>query len=103
MLVYRRAGETCSPKHIVCFGEPKHQMRIRVSIFAAKVLLLRHHVTHRAWLRARKLFLIECGFDLVEHLSLGQPRQCQLCRLESEWQGGSYTRRVGAKGQALMR
>src|SRR5579862_4667503 len=101
MHVHRGAGDG-APQHVVGFGNPEHQVGLRMPVLAAEVLLLRHHVAHRTRLRQREFFFIVRDFDTVDHLRSGQSSQRQRCRFESEWQMGSCRRVIEADLNTLI-
>jgi len=75
-------------------------MRIGVSEFGAKVLLLGHHVAHGTGFWKREFMLVERRFNGIRNLRFGQSLERQFGGLKSERQVGACGLRVEAKRQA---
>jgi hypothetical protein len=58
MHVHRGIWHIRTPSHMIRLGKPKHQVGIRIAEFGTDVLLLGHHVAHRAMLRHGQFFLV---------------------------------------------
>src|ERR1700722_19659199 len=81
----RGASHVCPPSQIVRHGNVKHKMGNPVPGAVVQSPLLRHHIGHRARLEGRQFLVLKCFFDTVHDLSSGQPSQCQVGPLQSDW------------------
>jgi hypothetical protein len=98
----RGASHVCPPSHIVRHGNVKHKMRNPVPGTVVQSPLLRHHIGHRARLEGWQLLVLKCLFDTVHDLSFGQPSQCQVCPLQSDWQNRSCGLRIKAARTPIL-
>src|SRR5258708_9922866 len=91
-----RVGQICTPNGAVHERSVKHQVSDPVVAGAiGKVLVFRHHVTHRSRLQRRQPLLYEC-LDAVDDLSFGLTGQYHLCSFISQRQDGAGNRRIEA-------
>ena len=91
-----RAGRVGAPGRGFRLRHEKHQMRKPAPILVAQVLLLRHHVAHRAVVRPRQHLPVESGLDVLEHLCLRLPGQDELRLFPDDRQRRSHGGRVEA-------
>src|SRR6185369_12089835 len=98
----RGARHACTPSHSVCHGNVKHEMRKPVPGAVVQSPLLPHHISHRARLEGRQPLVLKCLLDTVHDLSFGQPSQCQVCPLQSDWQNRSCGLRIKAAWTPIL-